>query len=75
MQRAADFLDHAHMTERVGVANTVIPCIKLRGKNKPFHRSAGDDLVFFGTGKNLNGTCLTYLKLVLLWTHMLVQIP
>lgn len=54
MQRAADFLCHTHVTKRVGVANIAIPCIKLGGKKKLFHQSAEDDLVFFGTDKNLS---------------------
>jgi len=52
MQRAADFLDHAHITERVGVVSIAIPCMKLGGKKKPFHQSAEDDLTFFGAEKN-----------------------
>lgn len=50
MQRAADFLGHAHITVNGRVANIAIPCIKLGGKKKPFHRSAVSN---FGAGQEL----------------------
>lgn len=53
MQGAAQLLDHTHVTERVEVANIPVPCMKLGGKNKPFHQSAENDLAFLGAVKNL----------------------
>lgn len=52
MQGAAQLLDHTHVTERVEVANTPVPCMKLGEKKKPFHQSAEDDLAFLGADKN-----------------------
>lgn len=53
MQRAADFSDHAHITEGIGVVSIAIPCIKLGGKNKLFHQPTEDDLALLLAGKNL----------------------
>lgn len=70
MQRAADFLDHAHITEGVGVASIAIPCIKLGGKNKLFHQPAEDDLALLLADKNIMMAFVLHIESWLCFRHV-----